>query len=304
MRPSRMTTTRLQAPDQLGELRRDEDHALALLGELLHEPVDLVLALDVDAVGRLVEDEDVGARVEPLGQHDLLLVAAREVAHRVLDVGDLDVRGARRAPSCALRSAAIFGSGSRSAAVALERRAGSCSCEREKRLDRALVAAVLGQQHDAGLEALARGCGSLSSSPCTLTVPSVARSAPKMARTSSVRREPTSPAMPSSSPLRSSKLASIDAGRRGEVLHLQELLALALDLARLAALRRRVERPGDLLDQLGHRHVLRARVVDDLAVAHHAHEVGQLEDLVQPVAHVDDRHAVVAQRSGRRCAGA
>ena len=54
-----------------------------------------------------------------------------------------------------------------------------------------------------------RGERMFRSWPWTVTVPSLARSAPKMARTSSVRREPTSPAIPSSSPLRSSKLASM-----------------------------------------------------------------------------------------------
>ena len=46
-------------PDQLGELGGDEDDAVARGGQLLHEPVDLLLALDVDAVRGLVEDEDV-----------------------------------------------------------------------------------------------------------------------------------------------------------------------------------------------------------------------------------------------------
>ena len=41
--------------------------------------VDLGLGADVDAAGRLVEDEHPGAHRQPLAEHDLLLVAAGEV---------------------------------------------------------------------------------------------------------------------------------------------------------------------------------------------------------------------------------
>ena len=40
--------------------------------------------------GRLVEHQDVGLGREPLGDHDLLLVAARERAHGVIARGGLD----------------------------------------------------------------------------------------------------------------------------------------------------------------------------------------------------------------------
>src|SRR5690606_23658431 len=58
--------------------------------------VDLVLGADVDAAGRLVEDEQVGLGVQPLAQDDLLLVAAGELADdghhgRRLDVQVLPV---------------------------------------------------------------------------------------------------------------------------------------------------------------------------------------------------------------------
>ena len=39
---------------------------------------------DVDAGGRLVEDEDVGRGRQPLCEHDLLLVAARQRAHGMI----------------------------------------------------------------------------------------------------------------------------------------------------------------------------------------------------------------------------
>ena len=44
--------------------------------QLVDERVDLRLGADVDAARRLVEDQDPALRRQPLGQHDLLLVAA------------------------------------------------------------------------------------------------------------------------------------------------------------------------------------------------------------------------------------
>ena len=79
--------------------------------ELHHQPVDLLLAADVDPVRGLVEDEDVGAGVEPLRQHDLLLVAAGQVADGVLHVGDLDLQPLDRGPRV-LALARRWGTGS------------------------------------------------------------------------------------------------------------------------------------------------------------------------------------------------
>ena len=51
-------------------------------GEPVDDRVDLVLGADVDAARRLVEDEDRRLRHQPLGEHDLLLVAARQALRR------------------------------------------------------------------------------------------------------------------------------------------------------------------------------------------------------------------------------
>jgi hypothetical protein len=55
--------------------------AMPSLRSLADEAVDGGLAVDVDAAGGLVEDEQVLGGGEPLRQHDLLLVAAREELH-------------------------------------------------------------------------------------------------------------------------------------------------------------------------------------------------------------------------------
>ena len=44
------------------------------------------LAPDVDALGRLVEQQDPGDVAEPLGDDDLLLVAAAQAVGRDVDV--------------------------------------------------------------------------------------------------------------------------------------------------------------------------------------------------------------------------
>ena len=62
--------------EHLREVGGDEDDRHAGGGELVDDVVDLGLRGDVDAAGRLVEDEDLRLRVEPLREHRLLLVAA------------------------------------------------------------------------------------------------------------------------------------------------------------------------------------------------------------------------------------
>lgn len=61
------------------------DHAVALLGDLVDQVEDLLLGAHVDALGGFVEDVHVGVGVEPLGHNHLLLVAAGQVAHQLMD---------------------------------------------------------------------------------------------------------------------------------------------------------------------------------------------------------------------------
>ena len=77
--------------EDLGQVARDEDDPEAGRGQLGDDPVDLDLGADVDAAGRLVEDEQPRLGRQPLGQDDLLLVAARQRADHLLDAGHLDV---------------------------------------------------------------------------------------------------------------------------------------------------------------------------------------------------------------------
>ena len=68
----------------LGELRRDHQHGHALGHQLVEEAVDLGLGPDVDAAGRLVDDQHRRLAGQPLAEHDLLLVATRQCRDRVV----------------------------------------------------------------------------------------------------------------------------------------------------------------------------------------------------------------------------
>ena len=88
--------------EHLGQLARDHEDRDALVGEIGEQAVHLGLGADVDAARRLVDDQQRRPAGEPLGQHDLLLVAARERPGRIAQapVAQLQARRplAREAP--------------------------------------------------------------------------------------------------------------------------------------------------------------------------------------------------------------
>jgi hypothetical protein len=65
---------------QLGAVRRAHDGGRSLRRRQVDEPVDVGLRADIDALRRLVEHEHPWRAAEPAGHHDLLLVAARQLA--------------------------------------------------------------------------------------------------------------------------------------------------------------------------------------------------------------------------------
>src|SRR5262252_2104061 len=66
--------------DHLFHVGRDHQDRDAGVGQRAQQAVDLALAADVDAAGRLVEDDHPGFHRQPLGQRHLLLVATRQHA--------------------------------------------------------------------------------------------------------------------------------------------------------------------------------------------------------------------------------
>ena len=84
MSPSRRTIIRSAHAQQFGQFRGNQDDGHALAGEIGDHRVDVGLGLDVDALGRLVEDEHARLGRQPFGKHDLLLVAAGKRADRLV----------------------------------------------------------------------------------------------------------------------------------------------------------------------------------------------------------------------------
>nr|GEX37623.1 hypothetical protein [Tanacetum cinerariifolium] len=76
--------------DDFRQFRRDHDDREALFGEFAHQGVDLRFRTDVDASGRLVEDQDVAVMVDPARDHHLLLITATEVDNPALAAWRLD----------------------------------------------------------------------------------------------------------------------------------------------------------------------------------------------------------------------
>ena len=72
-------------PGQLVDVGRADEHRRARRGGRADQRVHLVLGADVDPARRVVEQEHRRLRVEPLREHDLLLVAARQRARLLVD---------------------------------------------------------------------------------------------------------------------------------------------------------------------------------------------------------------------------
>jgi hypothetical protein len=72
-------------PKNLGQLRRDQQYTDALHGQLGEQAVNLALGLDIDAAGRLVDDEHGRVARQPLGEDDLLLIATGQGGNGVAD---------------------------------------------------------------------------------------------------------------------------------------------------------------------------------------------------------------------------
>ena len=74
--------------DELGQVARIEEDGVALGGEVAHQLENLALGADIDAAGRIVEQQDARLGQQHLAEDHLLLVAAGERAGELL-------RGAR-----------------------------------------------------------------------------------------------------------------------------------------------------------------------------------------------------------------
>ena len=133
--------------EHLGQLGGDHQHRDALGGQLGQQPVHLGLGADVDAAGRLVDDQHPRAGGQPLGEHDLLLVAAGQRADRVGEPAVLDLQPLR--PVRGERALGAADDQSPSRLEAPQRGERDVALDRQLH-DQALLAAVLGDEADAG----------------------------------------------------------------------------------------------------------------------------------------------------------
>src|SRR6056297_6026 len=131
--------------DDLRQLAADHDHRDAALGELMDEEVDLALRADVDAARGLVQDQDPGIAQQDLGDDQLLLVAAGQLAGEGVQAADADVVAidglAQRGP--------LGGTIDQRMREPLERLQGEVLVQTHLR-DQAFALAVLGEVGDAG----------------------------------------------------------------------------------------------------------------------------------------------------------
>ena len=130
---------------------------------------------------------------QPLGEHDLLLVAARQRADRLVDAGHPHARTARcsRVATRALRRPRHR----KPREQPRQDRQGHVLGDREVE-DEALLVAVLGEVGDAGAHRLGRAGERAPACPPSRTSPASRWSIPNRTRATSVRPAPTSPAMP------------------------------------------------------------------------------------------------------------
>src|ERR1044071_8399900 len=75
---------------ELGQLRGDQDDRQPVRDELADQAVDGGLEADVDPLGGLVQDDDLGVGRQPLPDDDLLLVPTRQVGDALPGAGALD----------------------------------------------------------------------------------------------------------------------------------------------------------------------------------------------------------------------
>src|SRR3954471_5969928 len=88
--------------EQLRHLRGNHDNALPLVRKTIDQRVYLVLGADIDAARRLVQDQHFRICEQPLAEHDLLLVASRQIDDRLEHAGAADMHALAILPGHAI----------------------------------------------------------------------------------------------------------------------------------------------------------------------------------------------------------
>ena len=82
-----------------GAVVADDEHGAVVVGDKAAQPLD---ALEIQVVGGLVEQQQVGVAQEELGERDTHLPAAGELGARALKVGDLKAQAGQDLAGVAL----------------------------------------------------------------------------------------------------------------------------------------------------------------------------------------------------------
>src|SRR4051794_2426209 len=266
------------------EIGADDDHGDALLRQPDDDVVDPRSGADVDAPGRLVEDDHAGSAREPFGDHHLLLVAAGQA------------RGGL--PSLPLHAELLdgpVGEGGRGgfrdpAAVPdlVEIRVDDILADRMLD-DEALELAILGHHYDT----LGDGVGG----PRQAQLPPVEPDRPVAHRVGAGDRPHALRPSGAAQPGDPEDLALRP--REGDVPERPVRPGEAPDLQHRAGLRSRDRRKHPLqasahhaFDDRAHRRRAVGELRHPLAVAQHDDAIGDLADLLQPVRDVDDADAL------------
>ena len=298
LRRSRITTQPVAEPQHLLQLGGDEDHRHALAGELGDQLLDLGLGADVDAAGRLVEDEHLRLGDQPAGQQHLLLVAAAR--------GCASARSGRpggcRAPRCtALTSVARVACGigrsqpreacSASSMLSATVRSSMTPSARRFSLENAILRSIAcrglrSRRRSARTSQLA-GVGGVGAEqqPGELGAAGAEQAGDPddLALVDARGRRPRRRAL-------AAQAERLE--HRGPGLVAPSVAATSRSMRSSASSSRPIISPHqlELGDVLGH------ALPDQRAVAQHRHPVGDLEDLVEEVRDEHDRDALLAQR--------
>ena len=187
-------------PDDLLHVAGDHQDGDAAVGQLAHQPVDLVLGADVDAARRLVEDQHAwapstatwpappSAGCRPTATPRRRRRPAADVEPATLRFGLRPLRGPDHQPVLSV------GAEVRQGDVVLDRKAEQ----------QAGALAILRHEKDAAVDGIARRCDR-ERLAVDADLAAAGGSSPKMVRASSVRPDPTSPASPRISPCRTAR---------------------------------------------------------------------------------------------------
>ena len=253
----------------------------AVRGQRADQLEQLGFGADVDAAARLVEEQHARVGLQPLGDDDLLLVAAGQRLH-----GPCAATGARMSSS----SAPLLGRARARRRGRSRRGCPGTLRERDVRLDGELhrqpvALAVLGQVADAGVDRVARRADR-SVSPSSSTVPVVDRiGAEHRAGELGPPRAHRGPRSRGSRRARTSNEQSL---QHAAARHALTRRSTSPTSASCLGYRFSISRPTiSLTISRSSMSVLLERL-DHLAVAHDRDAVGDPRDLVEPVRDVED----------------